>query len=52
MAFLNAGMFLLLAFGVDISDVQQAAVTGFANAVFVLIASMLDPKIPFGPVRE
>ena len=49
--FVNSVMFLGLAFGVDISDVQQAAVTGIVNAGLVLGAVLLDPKIPFGNVQ-
>lgn len=51
-AFVNATMFLLLAFGLDLSDAQQAAITGIVNAGLVLLAAMFDPKVPFGPVQE
>lgn len=50
LALLNSVMFALLAWGVEISDGQQAAVTGFANALLVFVAAMLDPKVPFGKV--
>ena len=50
--FVNSVMFLGLAFGIDISDVQQAAVTGIVNAGLILGAVLLDPKVPFGPVQQ
>lgn len=44
----NAVLALLLAFGFDITNEQQAAITGIANALLVLGAALLDPKVPFG----
>src|SRR5437588_174742 len=41
MAVLNAGLSLLLAFGVNVTEAQTAAITGFANAVLLLDAA--DP---------
>jgi hypothetical protein len=35
-AFVNAALVLILAFGVDISDQQQAAITGAVNALLAL----------------
>lgn len=44
----NAGLALLLAFGVDVSQDQQAAITGGVNAVLILLTAVFDPKVPFG----
>lgn len=44
----NAALFCLLAFGVSISDAQQAAITGAVNALLVLLAALRDPQVPFG----
>ena len=44
----NAALALLLAFGVDVSQDQQAAITGIVNAVLLLGAVWFDPKVPFG----
>lgn len=41
----NAALALLLAFGVELSDLQTAAVVGAVNAVLVLIAAWRDPKV-------
>lgn len=48
LAVVNAALALLLAFGVDVTQEQQAAITGIVNAVLVLGAAFLDPKVPFG----
>ena len=44
----NAALALLLAFGVDVSQDQQAAITGIVNAVLLLGAVWFDQKVPFG----
>ena len=44
----NAVLALLLAFGFEVSGEQQAAITGIVNALLILGAALLDPKIPFG----
>lgn len=41
----NAGLALLLAFGVDVSDAQQVAIVGAVNAMLVLVAAWRDPKV-------
>lgn len=48
MGLVNAVLYALLAFGVALSDGQQLAITGLANALLVLAAVLLDPKVPFG----
>lgn len=48
MGVVNAVLFALLAFGVSISDTQQLAVTGLANALLILGAVLFDPMVPFG----
>lgn len=48
----NAVLALLLAFGVDVSSEQQAAITGIVNALLVLGAALLDPQVPFGRSAE
>lgn len=47
----NAVMALFLAFGLAISDAQQVAITGVVNALLILGAVLLDPKVPFGKVE-
>jgi hypothetical protein len=47
----NAALALLLAFGINVSEAQQAGITGGVNAVLVAAAVFLDPKVPFGPVK-
>lgn len=44
----NAALVLLVAFGVNVSDAQQVAIVAGVNAVLVLFAALLDPRIPFG----
>ena len=44
----NAVLALLLAFGIEVSDAQQLAITGIVNAVLVAGAVLLDPAVPFG----
>lgn len=44
----NAGMAAVLAFGVNVSDAQQLAITGVVNAVLILIAAWNDPDNSFG----
>jgi hypothetical protein len=45
---INAGLALLLAFGVNVTQAQQAGITGAVNAVLVLVAAWRDPAVPFG----
>lgn len=45
----NAALALLLAFGVQVSDAQQAAIVGGVNAVLVAWAAYRDPSVPVGP---
>lgn len=53
LALVNSAMFLLLAFGVEISDSQQLAITGIVNAAMVVVAAFFDPKVPFiGPSAD
>lgn len=40
-AFINAGLALLLSFGIDISQEQQVAIVGFVNAAVMLAARVL-----------
>ena len=47
----NAALALLLAFGVEVTDAQQAAITGGVNAVLVAVAAWKDPSVPVGPVE-
>ena len=47
----NAALALLLAYGVDISEGQQVAITGAVNALIVLVTAWRDPAVPFGPVE-
>lgn len=44
----NGVLALLLAFGVDVSNEQQAAITGIVNAVLVAVVAWRDPAVPFG----
>lgn len=44
----NAALALLLAFGVDVTQEQQAAITGGVNAALILAAALFDPNVPFG----
>lgn len=44
----NAALALLLAFGVNISQGQEAAVIAGVNALLVLVSAFLDPSVPFG----
>lgn len=48
----NAALALLLAFGVEVTDAQQAAITGGVNAVLVLWAAWRDPAVPVGNTSE
>jgi len=50
-AVVNAALAALIAFGIDLTDAQVIAVTGFVNAALVLAAAWMDPKIPFGRVQ-
>ncbi len=43
----NAALAALLAFGVSVSNDQQAAIVGGVNALLVAITAFVDPKIPF-----
>lgn len=48
MGVINALLAALLAFGIALTDTQVVAISAAANAVLILIAAFLDPKIPFG----
>lgn len=43
-ALVNATLQLIIAFGVSISDAQNAAITVFVNAALVIVALVLDRK--------
>lgn len=44
MGLLNAGLQLLISFGISISDAQNVALTAFVNAVLVVVALVLERK--------
>lgn len=43
----NSALALLIAFGVDISAEQAAAIVAALNAVIVAAAAVLDPQVPW-----
>ena len=43
----NAALALLLALGVNVTQDQQAAITGIVNALLIAGAAFLDPKVPY-----
>lgn len=51
LGFVNAALALLLAFGVNVTDAQQAAIVGGVNAVLVLWAAWKDPQVPLGSTQ-
>lgn len=44
----NALLALLIAFGTDITQDQQVAITAAVNAVLIAGAAFFDPAVPFG----
>lgn len=44
----NALLALLLAFGVEVTEHQQFAITGLVNAVLVAGVAFIDPKVAWG----
>lgn len=49
---INALGALGLAFGLDVSGEQIAAIGTAVNAVLLLVTALLDPKIPFGRAEQ
>lgn len=47
MAVINSALAIIMSFGWEVSDAQQAAVLGGANALLLLIAVIRDPNVPF-----
>lgn len=48
----NSALALLIAFGVDISSEQAAAIVAVVNALAVAVAAYFDPKVPWvGPAE-
>jgi hypothetical protein len=59
MGLVNAGMALVISFGVNLSETQQASVVGFVNAALILVAHIsystakrTKTVIPAPPVDE
>lgn len=59
MGFVNAGMALVISFGVNLTEGQQAGIFGFVNAGLVLVAHVAHAQakhtkvvIPAPPVDE
>lgn len=48
----NALLALVIAFGIEVTQAQQAGITGVVNAVLVLTFALIDPKIPWGRTEQ
>lgn len=48
----NAALALLLAFGVNVTQEQSAAIIAGVNALLILVAAIKDPAVPFGVQRK
>ncbi len=46
----NAILACVIAFGITVTQAQQAGITGLVNAVLVCGFALWDPKIPWGRV--
>lgn len=47
-AFVNSVLLVVTAFGLELSQEQQAAIIGVVNALIVLVAALIDPRVPLG----
>lgn len=48
----NAALASVLAFGIDVTQPQQAAITAGVNALLVLVAVLRDPTVPFSLTKK
>lgn len=52
LAAVNAALALVLSFGIDVTQPQQAAITVAINALLVLVAVIRDPNVPFSLTKK